>query len=100
MNTVETDLGREVRKNTKRIVAELTRIHDRYENADWAGIRPADAKIAADTITRLEEERAACTCEAHRPAFEIRPTPAPYLAMEQARVDRMHEADAVVRGML
>lgn len=100
MNPVnETDLGREVRQNTKRIVAELTRIHERYEGADWAGIRPADAKLAADTITQLEAHKAACTCEAHRPAFEIRPTPAPYLAMEQARVDRMHDTDAM-RGML
>ena len=105
MNPVnETELGREVRQNTKRIVAELTRIHDRYEGADWAGIRPADAKLAADTITQLEAHKAACTCEAHRPGFEVNTrNDRPYhteLALKQAgRVRAMDQAgnyDAVL----
>ena len=56
------------------------------------GTQPISGKTAEKAsayIEQLEAHKAACTCEAHRPAFEIRPTPAPYLAMEQARVDRL-----------
>lgn len=59
----------------------------RYEVLERA---VAEFKALADRV---------CNCKPVSD-FEIRPTPAPYLAMEQARVDRMHDTDAAMRGML
>ena len=71
MNPVnETDLGREVRQNVARILR-------RFDGCDIAAIRVTDLR-KIDQLINPEPE-----------TYEIRPTPAPYLAMEQARVDRL-----------
>ncbi len=55
-------------------------------------IRVATVEKIQAYIERAEEAKANCTCEAARPAYRIpteRTDAAPYVAMEQARVDRM-----------
>jgi len=66
----ETDLGREVR-------IEVARILKRFGDCDLAGVKVSTLR-KIDQLINPEPE-----------TFEIRPTPAPYLAMEQARVDRL-----------
>ena len=85
MNPVnETDLGREVR-------TEVARILKRFGDNDIAAVkvstlRKIDALINPEPDTfRIPTER----CDAR-----------PYEALSQARVDRMHDTDAAMRGML
>ena len=79
--------------HAEEIRAEFARIRHRYE-----GISDALASIRVSTVERIEEymdcaeeAKANCTCAPVR-SFEIdtsRTDAAPYVAMEQARVDRM-----------
>ena len=71
MNT-ESDLGREVRENVRGILAKYNGQHEAI-----AGVK-VDLLRKIDQFINPEPE-----------TYEIRPTPAPYLAMEQARVDRL-----------
>lgn len=67
---IETDLGREVRQNVARILK-------RFQGCDIAAVKVVDLQ-KIDRLLNPEPD-----------TYEIRPTPAPYLAMEQARVDRL-----------
>ena len=79
--------------HAEEIRAEFARIRHRYE-----GISDALASIRVSTVERIEEymddaeeAKANCTCAPVR-SFEIdtsRTDAAPYVAMEQARVDRL-----------
>ena len=70
--TTETDLGREVR-------AEVARILKRFGDNDIAAVKVSTLR-KIDQLINPEPE-----------TYEIRPTPAPYLAMERAAVERMQE---------
>lgn len=69
-NTPETDLGREVRAAVAKALA-------RFKDNDIAALKVSDLR-KIDQFINPEPD-----------TYEIRPTPAPYLAMEQARVDRL-----------
>ena len=68
----ETDLGREVRKEVADILAKYSGPHEAIAGVKVSTLRKIDQLINPEPET-----------------YEIRPTPAPYLAMEQARVDRL-----------
>lgn len=84
MNT-ETDLGREVRAEVAAILAKYNGKHEAIAGVKVETIRKIDRLINPEPETfRIPVER---------------DTPA-YRALEQARVDRMRDADEAARGML
>ena len=72
-------------------------LRNRRPHEVQAGVRYEVLERAVAEFRALAER--ICNCKA-APDFEISATPAPYLAMEQARVDRLHDTDAAMRGML
>lgn len=80
------------------IRAEFARIRRRYEGVDDAIVPMRATKLNAleAYVEQAEEHKARCTCGAHESAFTIsHASDAPaYRALDQARIDRLVEADA------
>lgn len=102
MNT-QLSLGDEVRRNTARIVAQLRGLSDQPPHLSKVTLpatffsQMADQFVALDAEAAKASEPKLCAhCDLFVEPHEIREVAKPYLAMEQARIDRLRAADEVV----
>ena len=106
MNT-QLSLGDEVRRNTARIVAQLRGLSDQPPHLSKVTLpatffsQMADQFVALDAqVAKAIEPKLCAHCDLFVEEHQIREVAAPYLSMEQARIDRLNEGDKqIAQGM-
>lgn len=101
--TPQTELGNEVRRNTAAIVAQLRGLSEQPPHLQKVTVAANFFSQMADHMVALDAEAASASapklcahCDLFVEQHEIREVPKPYLAMEQARIDRLKEGDEAI----